>query len=147
MLKVEIKDVENETIYYKVVSRGGKKLYSAFVHTQILSSQYFKLRKLQVEYMVGKWAKPKVQGTKLCVFNNLKAAITYSHDIINPLIYTCHIRGKGILPSNIKTVSVDEYLMDKVKAIWERWESVSLTPYRNATSAEEVKLIELVKIK
>ena len=138
----------NQRIYYKVVAyeKMNRKLYSAFVHTQITYQGFFKLRKLQVEYKIGQWVKPKVQGTKLCVFTNLDAARDYSISRSNPLIYTCYIRGKGVLPSAINTIHVENSLIYCVKNLWERWENTNyrFKPYECAVSAEEVKLIKLI---
>ena len=155
MLKAEIKDVEEikEQIYYKVVSEHEGKLYSAMINTQILKYNryhyrhdlYSNLDKLNVEYIVDEWVKPKIKNTRLCVFTSLYGANRFLYGITKGRIYSCHIKGYAYLPGPISKQQIDNGLIRKVKHLWDTWMNGECYLYDWGASATEVKLIERLK--
>lgn len=83
--------------YYKVVSLDK---YSVVA----------KNRYLQVKYIIGEWATPRLQGTSLMVFDNLDAAKRFAigSDV---LIYQCEIKNpkkKGVFTHWLNVDSVKD---------------------------------------
>lgn len=82
-------------IYYKVLSAKNRKLYS---HLTKITNPY------GIRYQIGKWAKPKLKGSKLFVFDSLKA-IEEWYPVINRVpwfrIYKCEVKNPTACPKRI----------------------------------------------
>ena len=148
----------DRVLYYKVVSEGeDNKLYSSIIHKIVSNSFYFntpmrdyKVVDLLVEYKVGKWVKPIIKGTKLCVFSTLEAAVNFAvrQFIVKPKVYTCHIKGKGVLVANIAGQYIDSSFVESIVDKWKDWEKNKrkLCLYHDGISATQVKLLESINI-
>ena len=136
-------------LYYKVVSRNGDKLYSAVIGTIINGYRKNRCRSVEqllVEYKIGEWVKPIIDGTMLCVFDNINSAISFgvNQDIDNCEVYSCHVKSVHPLSSAIRYQGIDNYLVGNIKMLWDKWlNSENCNLYNNGACGSEVKLLKL----
>ena len=73
--------------YYKVVSEDLKSVITS-------KNDYEYISNMSVQYKVGEWVKPHVEGTNLMVFDNYYAADRFKY-INSPdgFVYECEISG------------------------------------------------------
>ena len=96
---------------YKVVYEMDKKLYSCCRNSDIVDYD------MRVEYELNKWTYPKLSGSKLFVFDNLKSARDmvsencweYSHKI-----YQCKVKNPiSIVGKKDESLYYDTYMIWK----------------------------------
>lgn len=88
---------------YKVVCNIAGKLHSAFVN---------EVKKLDVEYKVGEWVRPNVEGTRLFVFVELGDAYNFIYNI------SWKTENKGRLEIYSCSVLNPRYDYDKFLKYW-----------------------------
>lgn len=73
--------------YYKVVSILGEELYSA-LYSQVTSES----EGIFLKYIPGEWIRPKVEGSKIMVFENLDDAYKFASDEYwETRVYKCEV--------------------------------------------------------
>ena len=138
--------IRNNDVYYKVVSSNNDgKLYSAMINTNLIKYGYKDLEQLNVEYKVGKFVKPIIKGTMLCVFKRFESANNFSYGISGVKIYSCHIKGKRIsLPFNMQFQNIDNSLIVNVIKLWNEWLTETYPCTDISVCCEQVKLIQKI---
>ena len=81
-----------------------------------------------------------MKGTRLCAFTKLYDAMKFCVYVTYPKVFQCHIKGKNILPNDIKHQSIDNYLVYNSKILWDNWSNQTLSQYNNGVSCDEIML-------
>lgn len=133
--------------YYKVVRSDLKSVQTFSWETDYFRK--FSLKDFIIQYKIGEFVKPKIEGSDLMVFSNLKDAIGFAHYYTDAKIYKCNIVGGksvGIFSpylSGLEDIYCNIYEKKKAKKRWSHL--VSLRNIPNGTVfCSAVKLIERV---
>ena len=98
--------------YYKVVCKNMKSaIVSQSIHSEI--------RDLSVEYKVGEWVRPNVDGSQLMVFKFLNDAKIFARNHSLYDIYKCEISGITKKSVFIRYTSL-YYNMHRIRDLWKK---------------------------
>ena len=118
--------------YYKVVARFNDKLYSCAMSSL--------KDKSNVEYIAGKFVKPKIINSKLFVFSELSQAQSFS-DCGNGEIWECEVKGPTTKPKYISLGGCDECFIE----FWTSKRKAEL-PHVRYSLVEGARLVKAVKL-
>lgn len=98
--------------YYKVVCKNMKSaIVSRSIHSEI--------RDLSVEYKVGEWVRPSVDGSQLMVFKFLNDAKIFARNHSLYDIYKCEISGITKKSVFIRYTSL-YYNIHRIRDLWKK---------------------------
>lgn len=97
----------SEKIYYKVVQRLHRTLYSCRAINWGLYGYYC------TKYTPNKWTEPKIKGTRLFIFKDLKSATSFAKN--NEEIWECRAEGVGRIRPLGSTFCIKSYWEDRFK--------------------------------
>ena len=104
--------------YYKVVLNSKGKLFSCIRDTNFFGGNNFK-SKYAIEYKVGEWVRPNVDGSQLMVFKFLNDAKIFARNHSLYDIYKCEISGITKKSVFIRYTSL-YYNMHRIRDLWKK---------------------------
>lgn len=97
----------SEKIYYKVVVKIARKLYSCRVVDWYYNDKYC------TEYIPNEWTSPRINGTRLFIFKDLQSAMNFANK--NEEIWECQADGIGQIRPLDSTSFINSYWEDRLK--------------------------------